>query len=677
MKKIVLFIIITLSFSYVKAQDSKFEEKKESILKEISASQKQLQSIIELGILNDTPIKFSTVIPSEPTPIKLPNSDGNIDEIKSEIKKANWSQWVTDEETIIKLDDYTFEEYLRENNIKKIVLENIILHNNKKIAKKIEIDFSDYPRMEFVLNLKRKRIKSFDLKLSIELQEHTDLIINSDITSVDSLQIENIKIKEKTVSFLKKENNKKFNIYALDENELFYKSIGMSSISKLTDKEISYYKSILLFLTDLKTALKKNKFKDEKEFKEYIDKKRPEEIIIPKNQKSKIYNFDFAIVPKKMLFRVLGKKTTSEMIVSFSENSNDNVFIVKSSNHKYGLTDSNGNWILDPIYNNLSKNKYFSDFYDAYNKTIWISPDNKIKKYDFTLTENGLLIQKWFKTGKYVSTKGQGLFDAVNRKVILPVDMNNHIDAYHSYYLVKKNEKGVDLEGLYDLEGNLIFDFDNQEIELSVNHVFKIIKNKNEALYKLNTINNKTTLLTSREYSSIDAPYYRTTIEKLNEDPLILANKHNGVRDYITINGEIAIDGEKYKRVRHSSNRFIVKDKKDVFSILDKHGKLIKRLNKDIIPKSGYSAYLLQAKSKKTGLYGYLDKKGELVIPFMYSSATRFVKFSGESLPKASVSTVDKQGNETSYFIDKNNKVIGKKEFYKKEDQVEHSIESN
>ncbi|WP_234418271.1 WG repeat-containing protein [Aquimarina aquimarini] len=599
----------------------------------------------------------------------------NFEELKSKIKASKWEQHVIDNQTIISLEKTIFGDYPNVN-IKEIVLENIKFYNNKKDYKKIEAD--NHYNIEFPLNVKRKRIKNFDLKILIEAEEYFNFTINNKKTSIDTLQVKDIQINDQTISFIKKEtdNENNFEIYVSDEKGLFYKSISSSSVTKLTNKDIAYYNSLLLFLKDLKIALNNNKFIDEKELKKYIKEKQPEEVSI--SEKNKLYNFDFSVYPKEIIFRVLGNKYNKQIVVSFSENLNKNNFIAKSDN-KYGLIDTNGNWIIKPTDGRLSENEYFPDYYSKnYNETIWISPDNKKKtKYDFVISKNNMLIEKKYKIGEYTTTTGYGLFDAIKKEIILPVEKEIFIKADKSFYFVKKNlEKNLVLKGLYDLEGNIIFGLENHDIEICANNLVIITKNEKDFLFKLDTINKQPKLLTSRDYSKIDAPHYNTTIEELEEEPFFRASKNDGkASDYLTNNGEIAIDGEKYSQVIKSYDRFIVKDKKGIFSILDKFGKLIKILDKNIIPKSEYSAYLLQAKNKTTGLYGYLDKKGNLVIPFMYSTATRFVKFSKETPAKASVSTVDEKGNRTSYFIDTNNDLIGKKDFHKKEIEAEHIIE--
>lgn len=135
MKKILLVIIIISSISSVKAQNSEFEEKKISILKEISKSQEQLQSIIKLGTLNDTPLKFSSGVSLHPEPIELPPLQMNFEELKSKIKASKWEQHVIDNQTIISLEKTIFGDYPNVN-IKEIVLENIKFITIKRIIKK-------------------------------------------------------------------------------------------------------------------------------------------------------------------------------------------------------------------------------------------------------------------------------------------------------------------------------------------------------------------------------------------------------------------------------------------------------------------------------------------------------------------------------------------------------------
>ena len=674
-KKILLAIIIVISVSSVKAQKSEFKEKKASILKEISETQQYMQSIINLGTLNETPIKLSPAVPLAPKPVELPKLKVDFYGLESKIRTLKWTQNVINNITIValELDKIELSKYLNVN-VEKVTIENIRFYNNKTLLKKIESD--GYYKIEFPIDAGRKRVKGFDLKFLIEAKEYRNFTINNNQTTIGPLQIEDIRIKDKTITFLKKGpgSNGNFDIYVSDEEGGFYKPINSSSVTKLTEADIAYYNSALQFLNKLEIDLNKNKFKSEEQFEKYVEKNRPKEV--PVLEKTELYNFDFSVCPKKVLFMVLDKEHTSEITATFSENTNENKFVAILDN-KYGLVDSEGNWIVKPTYGHLQKNKHFSGFYNGItNQTVWVSANNKeIKKYGFSINENNMRVEKWYKTGEHTSTKGQGLFDAVNKKIILPLDTNNFIRLYTPYYIANKYQKNdVILQALYDFEGNLIFDFENQEVKIGPHNLISVEKNGKAFLYKY--INKKAQLLTSRDYTSFYLPYYNASAEELNEKPLIQANKSKGTPcDLLTINGEIAIDGEKYSRVTKSYDRYITKDKKGIFSILDKYGKPIKTLDKNIVPKTEYSAGLLQAKNKTTGLYGYIDKKGDLAIPFTYSKATRFVKRNNRAV--AFVSVVGKEGNETSYSIDVKNNVVGEKKVLYKKDQIRKDVPIN
>ena len=685
MRKILFAIIIISSISSIKAQNAKFD--KATILEEISTSQDYLKSIIDLGTLDDAPIKFSSVIPLEPEPINLVQSKIDFNDVKLKFGNLKWTQQVENDETTITIKSNELKEYLNNNNIsiESVSLENISLFNKGKVTKKL-VEKYPYYDIEFKLNIGRKRIKSFDLKLVLESEEYTDFEVDQQKKNLDLLQIEDIQMFEKSVSFIKKGDDIDFTFYAIDEKGLFYDPIGRSSMTKFSAEEIEYYETVLLFLEDAKTALKTKNFKNKKAFEKYVSLNQPEEPYFSEEEKSKIYHFDFAITPKKILFRQINKTIDTELSVPFPDQSKENIYIAESNFDK-GLIDKDGNWIVEPIYSYLSKNKKYSAYYANSDETIWISPDNKeVIKYDFSIPNdnnaNSMIIEKRYKTGEYSTTIGKGLFDFMNKKMILEPEQYLYINSYHSYYKIKKRieDEGkidIELKALYDSKGNLLFDFEEQDIDIRANKLFEISKNEQVYLYKLDSINHKVNLISTRNYSSINVPHYNTSAEDLDEKSLLQANKKDGgIRDYLTMNGGIAIDGEKYNKVRKSYDRFIVEDKQGIYSILDKYGKLIKTLDAHIIPKTEYSANLLQAKDKKTGLYGYLNKKGELVIPFLYSTATRFTKSRGENFATAYVSIIDKEGNKTSFQIDKNNTVVGEKEFEEKgeEIEVEHFI---
>ena len=662
------------------AQNSNFKEKKESILKDISKSEAKIKSLIVFGFSKDIPIKFSTVIPVEAKPVKLSSTKFDLKSLKEKIKKANWTQDVVNNETKITLDSEGYEDFIAVNNIElnNAILNNITFYNHKKLNLKVEENVRYDGSVEFLLKIKQKRIKSFDLTLLFQFEEFTDFKIDKKELFLSSLQITDIQINNNMVSFLKKNNekNKNIEVYAMAKDGLYYERTGMSSMSKFSVKEINYFKEILLFFEDVKTVLKKDKFKTEKEFKNYISSNQPEEYILSKKEereKQTLYNFDFPIQPEKLLFRVLEQHQTSEITISFKEDSNEIAFIAKS-NYKVGVIDREGNWIVKPKYEFLSKNKYFPGYYNAHNKTVYISSSNtEINSYDFFLEEDPFIVKKWYKTGEYRSEAGHGLFDVKNKKFILPINRNTYIKNHYSYYFVKKyQDNDTILTALFDFEGAKIFDFENQDISLSVNKIFKVTKGGKVSLYQLDTVSKEIKLLTTRLYTSINTPHIRTSIEEQTERPLFRADKNRDeTSDYLTFSGKIAIDGKKYSNISCSYDRFIVRNNAGVYSILDKQGTLIKELCATTIPKKEYSNYLLQVQNKKTKLYGYINKSGAMVIPFMYSTATRFVKEKKGSKALALVSIKDKAGNISNFAIDLTNNLVGKKEVLKRNEYDE------
>ena len=353
MKKILLAVIIIAFTSCSKAQNPEFEEEKLSLLKEISESEEQLKTIIELAELNDTPLKLSIGRTLEPKPIELPPIKADLNKLQKEIKTLSWEQNFIDNQTIISVEEEIFDNYPN-IDLKEVVLENIKFYDNKKFDQTVKADF-EYYDIEFPLDVKRKRIKSFDLKFLIESDEYLNFSINEKKSTIAALKIKDIKIKNKTITFVKEktDDEKDFEIYVSDRDGLFYESISSSSVTKFSEEEIKYYKSLLMHFKDLKKALNNNDFANEEVFKKYSEKNQPKEV--SKSEENELYNFDFSVNPKNIIFRVLGNKYTEQLIVSFSEDLDKNKFIAKS-NRKYGLIDVNGKWIIEPTDDYLSGN---------------------------------------------------------------------------------------------------------------------------------------------------------------------------------------------------------------------------------------------------------------------------------------------------------------------------------
>lgn len=218
------------------------------------------------------------------------------------------------------------------------------------------------------------------------------------------------------------------------------------------------------------------------------------------------------------------------------------------------------------------------------------------------------------------------------------ISCNFKINNYKYLYPVKVNNKYgyIDEKGVMKIEPQ--FDFADYFYES-----FAIIKQNNHCKY----INLKGEIV----FGTLQFNACGRFSEKLAS----FAFEKNGKRGYINNKGEIVINPSFFEAYDFSeSTALVVIDDKLYnrrFAYIDKNGKFV-LLTKEVFPYQGNFKNDLAWVCSKSDKCGYINKKGEMVIPQEYNSASDF----SEGL--AAVSKYGKYG-----YINTKNKIIISEQF--------------
>jgi WG containing repeat len=208
-----------------------------------------------------------------------------------------------------------------------------------------------------------------------------------------------------------------------------------------------------------------------------------------------------------------------------------------------------------------------------------------------------------------------------------------------------------------DTLGNEVFDIEDNLIEKEFSEGFAVVSNFNEKWF----VNNKGKKVFNKTWKSI-GKNFKNEIAEVSDSPF-------GGNDY-----NINIKGEKLDNSPKNNGYSIVFDKTK--SIIDSLGN---KVFEDFESFGGFNDELI--KIEKNGKWGFIDKKGNIIIDFLYEEDRRkeFDKFrklnidSLESLPKSKLRNigffycglVEFQQDSLWGFLNKKNEIIVKPQFKK------------
>ena len=340
---------------------------------------------------------------------------------------------------------------------------------------------------------------------------------------------------------------------------------------------------------------------------------------------------------------------------------NDNVWYEEKvlrikKNGKYGLIDLNGKELLPAEYDEIT-------VLEGMENSIIIKKDGKIG----LVNDNGSLIAETiyteiknlgdtYKDG-YITINEEGKYGIISttKKQILENKYEHIAQIYlKDYYLVKEGGK----QKLIDSKGNTIIETGFDEIKSATSN--GIIFTKNNLYGEMNTAGETT----------IEAKYQELK-EAKNGIYIAKQNDKYGIIDENQIE-KISFD---YTGITYNekANLYLAEDIEYKTSIIDDkfNVKIVGILSEINVDKSyirmrindEYKYYDLNCEekanteilkdntlflSKKDGKYGYIDKKGNVVVDYIYDDATEQNEYGFAAVKKNGLwGAIDKEGNQT------------------------------
>lgn len=315
----------------------------------------------------------------------------------------------------------------------------------------------------------------------------------------------------------------------------------------------------------------------------------------------------------------------------------ENSLLVRKDN-KVGLFNNNGTGILEPIYNEIKP--YGENYKDGY---ITINSENKYGLVNYsgeTILENKY--DKIFNcsSDKYFAIeeeKKQKLIDK-SGNIILENNFDEIKQVVTSGVVYIKNSK----YGLMNFNGEIIIDASYSELKEINNDIFLA---KKENLYGLIDILNEQKL----EFNYKNIGYNKKA-------GIYIADREGYQSDVLDSKFEIKITG--IISELNTENGFVKIKVNEEYKYYN--FKFEEKLTKDIYETN--TIFL----SKDNGKYGYVDKKGNLIVEYKYDEATELNEYGFAAIKKDGLwGCINKQGNiviEPCYNLNDNLKIdfIGK-----------------
>ncbi|WP_108867663.1 WG repeat-containing protein [Aquimarina aquimarini] len=406
-------------------------------------------------------------------------------------------------------------------------------------------------------------------------------------------------------------------VKGVHKSEKNLKHIGSSSNTRPSEEMLSYLEC---FNNTLKTTIKQidsKKIKSKEALGNFLLKNTPTS---PKNEQVTLSKYQFSGNVQKVKVYIqtgVSTKVKETYIVKRSKRDQKpkiNYFLaVDKEKEKMGFVNEKGGWVIFPEFEDL---RMANDYYyhgkhkEDLNQTYWLDTNNNILKLvDYKLDEYEVFPENLVNIEK--KTNGpEGVINAKTGHIIIPMKYD-YIRPVNGFFITDLNNQ----EELYDKKGRKVLNKTFSSIQIKGNLVF-------------------TSINTDMYYDKKDI----YTLQGKN----ITNGKWNDFEDVSGKNG-FGKDGLLLVYKKSSENNFMqVKNK----AFINKEGKVIIDLNSYKEAKS-FSNGLAAVRNNDTGLWGYINSNGKIVIPFLYENARYFME---------KYACVEK--NETAFLIDKNNKIF-------------------
>ncbi len=263
-------------------------------------------------------------------------------------------------------------------------------------------------------------------------------------------------------------------------------------------------------------------------------------------------------------------------------------YYVLNSDGKYGIIDTSGNIVIEPIYDNIK----------------------------LPNPEKAIFICKLEDKSIVVNEKNKEIF--TEYETVEPITLNGVVSNVPYEKMVLRYKK----DGKYGL-----INYEGKEITKPIYEEIKSLENKESELLvkkdgKYGVINSKGARLIKEEYDNIVGDGFYTSKEKYKYSGYIVSNKTNQGYRY----GYIDYEHKKMLEVEYNSIDRIIEnvDTNEVLLIASKNGQYGVINNNKIIINYSYQGIEYEKNNKifelqRSGKYGIADYNGKEIIPVVYS----------------------------------------------------------
>ncbi|GEM_PF-844819 len=403
-------------------------------------------------------------------------------------------------------------------------------------------------------------------------------------------------------------------VEAYYKNGKILRQKGSSSTTFIPGNKKQVYQQWLNTLEQAKKGIHKGDIRSDSDLEAYL-KTQPVTMDDAMQQayKSSVYTFSGPV--SKVVFILtdsIAKKESFELTFdTYGTGADQEEFVATDfATQKNGLLDKSGQWVVAPQFNPYFRpiNRYFYwDQFDEEENTYYYNPSSKtIQKVDYKINDPEIC------DGQYViitpRTNGpKGLADVRSGKIILPMEYDYLRFKSNKFWQLQKEEKN----GVLDKNFKTIMPVAYSRLDIEGDFIIAGKGDANSDVYNAWGKN-----ITQGKYDDIDGTFM---------DGLLLVGK------------------------RHTSKEGYINTK---YYYID----TLCQIKIDLAAKGyrdgeEFSAGLAAVKNDE-GVYGYIDTKGALVIPFQYQYAWYFY-------PTSKLARV-KLKDDSYVLIDKTGKVVKK-----------------
>ncbi len=504
-----------------------------------------------------------------------------------------------------------------DNNIPKVTV-NTIFYGDQTSAHDTALFQKDSYRSLATQIPSSKYIDSIEVQVSYAYPIMKEILVLQKETKTElpdgSLVVAGISGNTVSLQYPNNMHEKIVAVEGVHESDNYLVSTGSSGSTRPTEEMIAYLKC---FNNTLSTAVDKieNKEIDAKEvLRSFLLQNVAQ---APKNDQLRLQRFQFSGTVKKAKIYVqtgVSEEINRSLVLKKSEGdqkpTNGYYLAIDKQTQKKGLVDDTGEWAIRPQYENLlmMNDYYYSGGYkDNFNQLYWLNTkENKLEHVSYVLDEAQIYPDNLVNIEK-ITNGPEGVINAKTGRMIIPMKYD-YIRPQEGFFITDLNNK----EGLYDKKGRNILPEIFNSIAIS-DDFFYVSKKTSNSYYDKDVYTLKGLSIKKSKWNDYD--------EFFGKDGLLLVKynyKKNNVRysDYVGFinkNGKTIISTKKYEQVQPFSNG------------------------------------LAAVKNKKDKMWGYINTKGKLVIPFLYDKAHPF---------QERYAYVVK--NREALLIDSNNKVFKK-----------------